>query len=345
MADIKEIYYTICPVGNASYIAANHGFLKNGLAKYDVEPIRLQTLEREKWAAHFNYQNDRLFREGGNIPPLWAKSNGAEVILIGLNLLRQRLGIIARADSKIEYPYQLRHARIGIPAHPNALIDFHKATAQEAFELALAAQGIAADDADFVDLIDENDFLINKGVKRDDFTELEAVEIEALDSNKIDAAFVKLSKLQKLLDTGKYKIIYELSADRSQFSPVNNEYPNTLTVSKDLAQTRPEIVVEYVKQLLLAAEWAAANKAEAEKLLAEQTYGTVGQYQRSFDQDFYKHLEINLSEESLFTLESQERFLYNHGYLKQPVDVYSWADDYFLKTAVHEIKAERLHLL
>ena len=32
MAD-KKIYYTICPVANASYIAANHGFLKEELEK------------------------------------------------------------------------------------------------------------------------------------------------------------------------------------------------------------------------------------------------------------------------------------------------------------------------
>ena len=29
----KDIYYTICPVGNASYLAANNGFLKDGLKK------------------------------------------------------------------------------------------------------------------------------------------------------------------------------------------------------------------------------------------------------------------------------------------------------------------------
>lgn len=29
----KEIYYTICLVGNASYLAANNGFLKDGLKK------------------------------------------------------------------------------------------------------------------------------------------------------------------------------------------------------------------------------------------------------------------------------------------------------------------------
>ncbi len=343
MADIKEIYYTICPVGNASYVAANRGFLKKGLEKFNVEPVKLQTLSRDKWAAHFHYQNDRLFREGGNIPPLWAKSNGAQVVLIGLNLLRQRQAIIARADSAIEYPYQLRYAKIGIPVHPNALIDFHKATAEEAFEIALSAQGISIEDVRFIQLTDEKDFISDKREGKH-FPDLEAVEIEALDKKEVDAVFVKLSKLQRLLDTGKYKVVYDLSADRSQLSPVNNEYPNTLTVSRYLAEERPEIVVEYVKQTLLAAEWARENKTEAEKLLAEQTYGTVWQYQNSFDKDFYKHLRVDLSEESLITLESQARFLYTHGYLNNPVDVYTWADDYFLKTAIREIEKERLKL-
>lgn len=49
----KEIYYTICPVGNASYLAANNGFLKDGLKKIGYTPIKLQMLEPEKWKTHF----------------------------------------------------------------------------------------------------------------------------------------------------------------------------------------------------------------------------------------------------------------------------------------------------
>lgn len=336
----KEIYYTICPVGNASYIAANRGFLQDGLEKLGVTPVRLQTLSSDQWAAHFHYRNDRLFREGGNTPPLWAKSNDTGVVLIGLNLLEQRQVVLARADSRITTPDQIRGAKVAIPVHPNALIDFHKASAEQAFELLLAARGISKEDVTFVELTDPNDFLIVKNANPSKIKEV-SVEVKALDNGEVDVIFVKLSTVQKLLDTGKYKVVFDLGANRRQLSPINNEYPNTLTVSRKLAEEEPEIVVEYVKQTLLAAEWAASHRLEAEKLLAEQTYGTVWQYQNSYDQDFYKHLAPNLSDESLWALESRARFLYDRGYLNKPVDVYEWADDYFLKTAIKEIEKER----
>ncbi len=342
MAENREIYYTICPVGNASYIAANKGFLQEGLGKLGVTPVRLQTLAQDKWADHFHYKNDRLFREGGNTPPLWAKSNGTEVVLIGLNLLEQRQVILAKSNSRITNADQIRGARIGIPAHPNALIDFHKATAEQAFELLLAARGISKEDVTFVELVDPDDFIISgKGkAKRSDGG---SVELDALDAGEVDVIFVKLSLIQRYLDTGKYKVVYDLAANREQLAPINNEYPNTLTVSKKLAEEEPEVVVEFVKQTLLAAEWAAKNRIEAERLLAEQTYGDLWQYQNSFDKYFYKHLAPNLSQESLLALDSRAKFLYDNGYLSTPVDVYEWSDEYFLKTAIQEIEAERNH--
>lgn len=336
----REINYTICPVGNASYIAANRGFLQEGLGKLEITPVRLQTLSQDKWAAHFDYRNDRLFREGGNTPPLWAKSNGTGVVLIGLNLLKQRQAILARADSPITTPDQIRGARIAIPVHPNALIDFHKASAEQAFELLLAARGISKKDVTFVEIVDEADFLISGNTKSKKVKEVSA-EVEALDAGEVDVIFVKLSIIQKLLDTGKYKVVYDLAANREQLSPVNNEYPNTLTVSKKLAEEEPETVVAFVKQILLAAEWAAVHRLEAESLLAEQTYGTLWQYKNSYDKDFYKHLAPDLSGESLRALESRARFLYDQGYLNASVDVYEWANDYFLKTAIKEIERER----
>lgn len=257
--------------------------------------------------------------------------------------MEQRQVVLARANSPINSPDQLRGARIAIPAHPNALIDFHKATAEQAFELLLAARGISKEDVTFVEIIDENDYSKFGREKAKTISEV-SVEVDALDAGEVDVIFVKLSIIQKLLDTGKYKVIYDLGANREQLSPINNEYPNTLTVSKKLAEEEPEVVVEFVKQTLLAAEWAKSHRIEAEKLLAEQTYGTLWQYQNSFDKDFYKHLAPNLSEESLLALESRAKFLYDRGYLGSAVDVYEWADDYFLKTAIKEIERERSNL-
>lgn len=339
----KEFYYTICPVGNASYIAANNGFLQKGFEKHGVHPIKLQTLPRDRWDAHFTYENNSLFREGGNTPPLWAKSNDADVLLIGLNSLKQRQVILTRADSEIIGPEDLRNARIGIPIHSKALIDFHRASAEQAFDITLTTFGISEKEVTLVPLIDDTPWgwSGSKGARTFIPGASGIIEVDALDNGLVDAIFVKLSLIQQLLDTGRYKVVYDLSTNSVRVPPINNEFPNTLTVSTHLANQSPELVVEYIKQTLLAAKWAASHKDEAEALLAEQTFGTIREYQHSFAEDFYLHLTPDLSEYNLKALEDRARFLYDHGYLKKAVDVYAWVDPYFLNTAVSELEKEQ----
>ncbi|TQI66827.1 ABC transporter substrate-binding protein [Clostridium sp. KNHs216] len=337
-AAIKEIHYTICPVGNSSYLAANRNKLVEGLKKLDVTPVLLQSLPQPFWKAHFDYQDPVLFREGGNIPPIWAKSNDADVVLIGLALLRQKQYILVRADSPIDSVEQLRDFKIGIPVHPAALIDFHRASAEHGFALALAARGVSLKEANFVEVHAEGDFVSVPPWARDrSVSEEEA----ALDRGEVDAIYVKSSRAQKLLDTGKYRVIFDIAANPSQLSPINNEYPNALTVSRYLAEEFPEVVTAYVKELLLAAEWAKTNREEALALLAKQTLGTVGQTVSSHSNGFYRELAPNLSQESLQALEGQKRFLYDHGYLKKDFDLDKWADDRFLKAALAEIHSEQ----
>jgi 2'-hydroxybiphenyl-2-sulfinate desulfinase len=334
---IKEIHYTICPVGNASYIAANKGFLKDGLGKIGVTPIQLQTLpDPELWKTHFTYKNDILFREGGNIPPLWAKSNDAEVTLIGLAVLAQKQYILVRADSDIDTVEQLRKRKIGIPVHPNAAIDFHRATAEHGFKIALSARGVCTKETEVVELQDDDNY-----VSKERGRKLGIVEVEALDSGKVDAIYIKSTRSQGLLDTGKYKAIFEIHKHPCHLAPINNEQPNAFTVSRRLAEEHPEVVTEYVKQVILAAQWAKANYAEVLDLFAEQTYGTPGQVASAYSLGFHKVLTPNLSEESLALLEGQKRFLFDRGYLKKDFPLEKWADDRFLKAAWKEIEGEK----
>lgn len=335
MAEQKEIYYTICPVANATYLAANHGFLEKGLGDIGIKPIKLQTLSTDKWPAHFTYENDRLFREGGNTPPLWAKSRGTGVVLIGLNLIEEKQSILVRADSDIQTIQDLKGKRLAIPVHTGVHIDFHKATAEQGFENALAANGIGREEVTWVNVINENSFT-SEG-KGGSFDKLNSAELHALDENQVDAIFDKLPVVEQLLATGKYRRLYDVANDQQKLIPVNNEYPNVLTVSRKLAEEEPEVVVEFVKQTILAARWARENREEAEKLLAEQTYGSVEEYQKAYAENFYQRLKPNFDPEGLEALQIRSDFLYEHGYLESKVDVYEWADDRFLKQALKEL--------
>jgi len=330
---VKEIHYTICSIGNASYIAAHKNYLKEGLGKLGVNPIQLQTLQPELWEAHFTQQDDLLFREGGNTPPLWAQSNGTEIVLIGLAYLAQKQYILVRADSDIDTVEQLRKRKIGIPVHKNTAIDHHKATAEHGFQIALSARGVSLNETEVVELHDNDDLLSKERISK-----LGNVEVEALNSGKIDAIYSRYIRAQKLLETGKYKVIFEIHKDPILLSPIGNDQPNILTVSRRLAEESPEVVVEYIKQVILAAQWAKNNYAEVLNLFAEQTSGTPGQVVSAYALGFHKILTPNLSEEGLSMLEGQKRFLFDRGYLKKDFPLEKWADDRFLKAAWKEIE-------
>jgi 2'-hydroxybiphenyl-2-sulfinate desulfinase len=333
---VKEFRYTICPVGNASFIAANKDFfLKDSFTRQGIEPVRLQTLPRENWHVHYDYQDDALFREGGNIPPIWAKSNGAGVVLIGLAFLHQRSFILVRTDSPIDYVEQLRGKRLGVPTRPEFIIDFYKASIQRGFESSLAARGVNPAEVTFVELPAGEDAIASDGQHK---SGLGLIDAEALDAGKIDAIFSRAVRAQRLLATGKYKAIFEFTADPDVLSPVENIYPNVLTVSKKLADEAPEIVVEYVKQVLLAAEWARTNPAEVLELFARQFNGSAGEVNAALPPGFHRRLAPELSEEGLLALETQKRFLYDHGFIKKDFDISKWADSSFLSAARAELR-------
>ncbi len=337
MAD-KKIYYTICPVANATYIAANHGFLKEELAKIGYDPIKLQTLDQKEWSAHFTFHNDRLFREGGNIPPLWTKSNGTGVVLLAVNLIDAYQPILVREDSDINSVADLKGKKVAVPVHTGVHIDFHKATTEHGFESALELNGISKDEVEWVEVINDEGYHSDKGLPGT--KSIASSEIKALASGEIDAIFAKEDDIRKVEPGLKVKVIYDVWKQSGYVPPVNNIYPNVLTVSEKLAKEEPEVVIAFLKATIIAARWAKDHKDEAEQLLAEQTYSTVEEYRATHPADFYTRLEPNLDPEALDALQIQSDFLLDHGYLAKPVNVSEWVDSSFLTKAISELDIE-----
>ena len=333
----KEIYYTICPVANATYIAANHGFLKEELNKTGYEPVILQSLDPKEWPAHFTFHNDRLFREGGNIPPVWTKSNGTGVVLLAVNLIDAYQPVIVREDSGITSVKELKGKRLAIPVHTNVHIDFHKATAEHGLELALELNGVSKDEVEWIEVIN-NDGYHSEGNGLPNKKPIASAEIEALAKGEVDAIFGKVEDVRKISPELKVKVIYDVWKQSGDVQAVNNIYPNVLTVSEKLAKEEPEVVVAFLKASIIAARWAKDHKDEAEELLAEQTYSSLEDYRASHPEDYYKRLEPNLDPKALEALQIQSDFLLEHGYLAEPVDIKEWTDSSFLEKALNELK-------
>lgn len=333
-----EFRYTICPVGNATFVAANvDRFIPSAFRRLGVTPTLLQSLPHDRWHVHFDQQDDALFREGGNIPPLWARSRGADVILIGLAPLEQRSYVLVRPDSGIDSVEQLRGRRLAVPTNPNASIDFYRATVQHGLETALAARGVAPDEVSFVDVDATEPFPATDPAHR---TSLGDADAKALLDGQVDAIYAGSLGALRLLATGDYKPLYELSADPAQVAPINNVYPNALTVSRPLAEERPDVVVEFLRQVILAARWAQDHYDEVLTLFARQLNGTRGEVASALPIGFNRRLEPSLSAGRLALLEGQKHFLLTHGYLERDFDLADFADDSFLRKAQASIDAE-----
>ncbi|MDF1493391.1 ABC transporter substrate-binding protein [Caproiciproducens sp. CPB-2] len=333
---IKEFRYTICPVGNASFLSANReGFLYDAFRPLGIRPVLLQSLPRDRWLAHFTYQDPALFREGGNVPPIWAKSNGTEVVLLGLTMHAQKTYILTRMDSPVDYVEELRHKKLALPTRPEyPVVDFFKSDAEHLFRSVLAARGVGTAEVEFVE-IPASESEIN--ITSDKTNHFGKAEADALEAGKVDAIVSSGVRALRLMLTGKFKTIFELGAHPGSISTVCGEYPHILTVSKQLADENPEVVVEYLKQTILAAEWAKTNLSGTLALFSKQLHATPGEIVTALPRDFYKHLTPGFSKEGLLALEGQKKFLYDRGYIAKDFPIEKWVDESFLRAALSDL--------
>src|SRR4051812_32254236 len=80
-----KIWYTRSPLPTASGIAEKQHSLHLVFASLgvDVEAIRTSA-DRTVRYSHFTHHHPNLFREGGPVAPIWARSLGRETSLIGI---------------------------------------------------------------------------------------------------------------------------------------------------------------------------------------------------------------------------------------------------------------------
>ncbi len=120
----SEIWYTRCPVPTTSGIAQHFRWLhrefdRNGIA---LESIRASA-DRTVRNSHYDHTHPNMFREGGNVPPLWARANGRNTALVGITWVDEEQVILVRGDSGIRDISELRGRRLGLPKHDSQIVD------------------------------------------------------------------------------------------------------------------------------------------------------------------------------------------------------------------------------
>ncbi|MFE7792815.1 ABC transporter substrate-binding protein [Streptomyces sp. NPDC057460] len=325
------LWFTRCPVPTATGIAADRQWLTDEFAPDGITVRSLQDAAPDAdRGAHFTHALPGLFREGGNVPALWARSRGERTRLIGLTWIEERQTVLVAPGSGIRGADALRGLRLAVPRHSIA-IDFWQAMALRGFEGALASAGHTLDDATLVD------------VPADEHDGQWAAELAALQRGDVDAVYVKGALAVEAARRAGSEVAVELDELPDRRFRINNGTPRPLTVHQQLLDDHPDLVDRFLAVLLRAADWATEQPDEVARILGAETGAAAAGVAGAYRPGTHLTLHPDLSAQRLALLAEQEAGLRAHGFLPEPVDVTTWADPEPLRRAAALARLQPAH--
>ena len=348
---IDTLWYTRCPAPTPFGIAIQHGWLAQEFA---ADGIAVQALQDAQDPAirrsHFTHSQPHSFRQGGNIPALWARASGARTRVIGISWVDEFQGLIALRNSDVATPQQLRGKRIGLPRNTAAsVVDFHRATALRGIASLLDAAGLTLADVELIDLpyaplgladaraIDDQGFGTLLATHPQQEFSREAL---ALAGAEVDAVFVKGATGLAAANVLNARVVTDISAQPNRLLHANNGTPRPLTVDAALLDARPDLVARVLARTLEAGAWAAAHPQESAAYIARETRSPELWVRHAYGTQLHTQLQLDLAPQSVAALDDFKGFLHTHGFLPADFDVAAWIDPAPLAQA-HALLAER----
>jgi len=344
MPNQKELWYTRCPVPTAFSVAVRLGWIDEEFTKDGIEIVSLlNSPSRAVRESHFAHTQPNSFRHGGNIPPIWAFSEGNDVRLIGLSWQEEFQPILVRPDSKIRTVEDLKGKKLALPWRKNDSIDFWRATVLRGFLTALASAGLTERDVELVEIPVQRAFIDDSpeatthdgslwsaastsSLQREEAVALLTGKVDAIFSHGAHAANVRaFLGARVLLDVGKLP-------DRRQ--RINNATPLALTASGELIDKRPELVIRWLTRVIEAGEWAKSHRDETYRIVAAESGVPEEIAREAYGDTLPDSLVPNLSPENVQALVSQKEHLLSHGFIKNDFDV----DDFIVREPLLEAK-------
>jgi len=342
----RDLLYTICPVLVASNVALELGWLDDELAQVGATATYLRSLPQElSWKPHYDHSSDRLIRDGGNSPAVWARADLRPTVLLGLTQAQPAGRIVVRAQVDVYRVADLKGRRFGIYRSLRGdKIDFRRATTERGILAALALNGLTRDDIEWVDILDRDDHRevparTPAGIWAQRRSDVEAIvagahsrEARALAEGRIDALYDSSIGTAGLLESsGRFKVIEDLDRHPDWTLKIANA-PRTITVSTEFAEANRDVVVAFLRAAIRAGRWINANPDAAAAVFQRTTVysgaDTIAKALRGYD------LVPNLSVQNLAGLTVEKDFLKAQGYIRNDFNVADWADASYLEEAL-----------
>lgn len=336
MGGSKQLWYTRCPLPTASGLALDRGMLARRLGSigWSLDAIESAAGSRAR-DSHFTHATPQLFRQGGNIPPIWARSRGADTALVGIAWTREYQTILARPGSGIRTVADLRGRRLALPRRTSGEIDFWRAMCLRAYDSALRLGGMTLDDVELVELPVHERYIPDGGGDPDQAAWMWAggararrqqAETFAVIRGEVDALYASGAlglQLQALLEA---PVVVDLGFHPDPAVSINNQVPNILTVDGALAREHPEVVAQYLAALEEAAEWARGEPDTANRTCAREVGSPEEWIAPSYRDEAANALAVSLEPRLVAAVESQKQFLLAHGFIEHDFPIGDWVD-------------------
>ena len=326
----ESVWYTRCPAPTPLSIAYQLGWVEQQFksAGVGVRSIR-DSKDPAVRESHFTHALDFSFRQGGNIPPIWARSGGRETRVVGITTTDEFQAIIALPGSGITRGSDLKGRRIGVPRKPGERIDFQRATALKGIVSALSLDGLTHTDIELVYLDSPEASLVEVGNAA--FLGLKrrypyGDELLALARGTIDAFFVKGAEGLVLANQIGAVVVSEFGFHPDPRIRVNNGTPRPLTVDATFLDDRPDLVADLVATVGRVAAWAEANPHDAVRLIANEIGVSEDAVWAANGPDVHRHLSLTMAEEQLVAFDHFKTFLFDWGFIPADFDVFAWAE-------------------
>ncbi len=324
-----SVWYTRCPAPTPLSLAAQLGWLDTSFGAHGIAVTSIRdSKDPAVRDSHFTHVLDWSFRQGGNIPPIWARSGGRETRVVGITTTDEFQAIIALPESGIQTAAELRGRRIGVPRKPvDDIVDFQQATALKGIVSALSLADLTAKDVELVYI--DSPHLGLPGAGNDTFFGLKrrlpyGRELLALARGEIDAFFVKGAEGLVLANQIGATVVSEFGFHPDARIRINNGTPRPLTVDPLFLEERPDLVAELIETVNRVGEWAEAHPDDAVRFIAREIGVAEEAIWAANGPDVHRHLRLTLAEDEIVALTHFKDFLLEWGFIPADFDVAGW---------------------
>lgn len=329
-----DLWITRCPVPTATGIALDQGAFAREFAPEGFKIRTLQdALDDPKLRAQHTYHHlNGLFREGGNIPPFWARASGVETsVVIGLTWVDERQALLARPGSGLAGAADLKGKRLGVQHSPSVSTDIWRGMALHGYVNALRTAGLGPDDVELVDITAPAQEIGSVSNRRGNGWS--QASVEALLRGDVDVIYAKGAPAAYVQRAHNLDVVFDINAHPDPRVRINNGTPRPVTAHVNFVSERPDLVACYLAVLLHASDWATRHPAEVRRIVAAETWTDEESVALAYGDDLHRSFDVRLTPAWIDAFKVQKDFLRDWKLIPGDIDVDRWIDPEPLRQA------------